>query len=74
MQSKSSEFLLFTLLAYILYMLVTSQHTSLKPFGCCMVKPLGQLVQVSLTPYNASTSCLSTSSSITTLPDFKSQG
>ncbi|VXC03593.1 hypothetical protein ALTERO38_52224 [Alteromonas sp. 38] len=43
-----------------------------KPLGRCMVKPLGQLVQVSLTPYNASTSCLSTSSSITTLPDLVS--
>jgi hypothetical protein len=32
-----------------------------KPFGCYMVKPHGQLVQVSLTPYNASTPCLSTS-------------
>ena len=42
-----------------------SCHT--KPFGCCMVKPHGQLVQVSLTPYNASTPCLSTSSSMTTL-------
>ena len=47
---------------------------SLKLLGRCMVKPLGQLVQVSLTPYNASTPCLSTSSSITTLPDLKGQG
>ena len=31
-----------------------------KPFGCCMVKPHGQLVQVSSTPHNAYTPCLST--------------
>ena len=32
-----------------------------KPLGCCMVKPHGQLVQVSSTPHNAYTPCLSTS-------------
>ena len=31
-----------------------------KPLGCCMVKPHGQLVQVSSTPHNAYTPCLST--------------
>ena len=31
-----------------------------KPFGCCMVKPHGQLVQVSSTPHSAYTPCLST--------------
>ena len=68
-QSVSNCFLL--LLAY--FSLSTTLR-SLKLLGRCMVKPLGQLVQVSLTPYNASTPCLSTSSSITTLPDLKGQG
>ncbi len=31
-----------------------------KPFWCCMVKPHGRLVQVSSTPHNAYTPCLST--------------
>lgn len=35
--------------------------------GCYMVKPHGQLVQVSFTRYRASTSCLSTSWSSTDL-------
>ena len=68
-QSVSNCFLL--LLAY--FSLSTTLR-SLKLLGRCMVKPLGQLVQVSLTPYNASTPCLSTSSSITTLPELKVQG
>ena len=56
------------------YFSLSTTLRSPKLLGRCMVKPLGQLVQVSLTPYNASTPCLSTSSSITTLPDLKGQG
>ena len=66
---------LFTLLsAHFSELSLSTTLRSLKLLGRCMVKPLGQLVQVSLTPYNASTPCLSTSSSITTLPDLKGQG
>ena len=68
-QPVSNYFLL--LLAYFS---LSTTLKSLKLLGRCMVKPLGQLVQVSLTPYNASTPCLSTSSSITTLPELKVQG
>src|SRR5690606_16385167 len=35
--------------------------TIVRLFGCYMVKPHGQLVQVSSTPHNAYTPCLSTS-------------
>ena len=34
---------------------------STKPLGCCMVKPHGQLVQVSSMPRSTYTPCLSTS-------------
>ena len=54
-QPVSNYFLL--LLAYFS---LSTTLKSLKLLGRCMVKPLGQLVQVSLTPYNASTPCLST--------------
>ncbi len=37
-----------------------SFESTTKPLGCCMVKPHGQLVQVSSTPHNAYTPCLST--------------
>lgn len=37
-----------------------SFESNTKPLGCCMVKPHGQLVQVSSTPHNAYTPCLST--------------
>ena len=46
---------------------LTQHLNTLKRLRRCMVKPHGQLVQVSLTPCNASTPCLSTSSSTTTL-------
>ncbi len=36
------------------------QLSPTKPLRCCMVKPHGQLVQVSSTPHNAYTPCLST--------------
>ncbi len=71
-QSVSNYFSLYLRLFSELSLSTTLR--SLKLLGRCMVKPLGQLVQVSLTPYNASTPCLSTSSSITTLPDLKGQG
>ena len=71
-QSVSNYFSLYLRLFSELSLSTTLRSPKL--LGRCMVKPLGQLVQVSLTPYNASTPCLSTSSSITTLPDLKGQG
>ena len=38
-----------------------SVFESTKPLGCCMVKPHGQLVQVSSMPRSTYTPCLSTS-------------
>ena len=71
-QSVSNYFSLYLRLFSELSLSTTLRSPKL--LGRCMVKPLGQLVQVSLTPYNASTPCLSTSSSITTLPELKVQG
>ena len=44
----------------VLYTFNVLFESTTKPFGCCMVKPHGQLVQVSSTPHNAYTPCLST--------------
>ena len=57
------ESLIFNLLSNLATLTLLSLSTTHADFAAlgCMVKPLGQLVQVSLTPYNASTPCLSTS-------------
>ena len=44
----------------LLFKAETTVLSPSKPLGCCMVKPHGQLVQVSSTPHSAYTPCLST--------------
>ena len=48
--------------AVVLYTIkcVSYIESDTKPLWCCMVKSHGQLVQVSSTPHNAYTPCLST--------------
>ncbi len=57
-----SKFLKFGKLFFVLstHSYALSFESTTKPLGCCMVKPHGQLVQVSSTPHNAYTPCLST--------------
>ena len=55
-----SLFLENNLESCVLYTFNVLFESTTKPFGCCMVKPHGQLVQVSSTPHNAYTPCLST--------------